>query len=64
MMPRMDGRQTLAVLKREHPTLPVVLCSGYSEQEILGAWNGVFLAKPYSREKLKAALLRALAGQS
>lgn len=63
MMPRMDGRQTLAVLKREHPTLPVVLCSGYSEQEILGAWNGVFLAKPYSREKLKAALLRALAGR-
>ncbi|MBL0211353.1 MAG: PAS domain S-box protein [Holophagaceae bacterium] len=64
MMPRMDGRQTLAVLQKDHPDLPVVLCSGYSEQEILGEWNGVFLAKPYTREKLKAALLRALADRS
>ncbi|MBL0313307.1 MAG: PAS domain S-box protein [Holophagaceae bacterium] len=62
MMPKMDGRQTLAVLKKDHPDLPVVLCSGYSEQEILGEWNGVFLAKPYSREKVKAALLKALTG--
>jgi PAS domain S-box-containing protein len=63
MMPRMDGRQTLAVLQKDHPNLPVVLCSGYSEQEILGGWNGVFLAKPYSREKLKQALLKALTGK-
>ncbi len=64
MMPRMDGRQTLAVLKKNHPNLPVVLCSGYSEQELPAEWNGVFLAKPYSREKLKDALLRALAGRA
>jgi CheY-like chemotaxis protein len=63
MMPKMDGRQTLAVLKKDYPSLPVVLCSGYSEQEIQGGWNGVFLAKPYSRGKLKEALLRALAGR-
>lgn len=63
MMPRKDGRQTLAELTQVHPNLPVVLCSGYTEHEIQGVWNGVFLAKPYSREKLKAALQRALAGQ-
>jgi CheY-like chemotaxis protein len=61
MMPRMDGRQTLAALLRDHPGLPVVLCSGYSEQEIVGGWNGVFLAKPYTAEKLKEALLKTLA---
>ena len=64
MMPRMDGRQTLAALKQDHPDLPVVLCSGYSEQEIPGDWTGVFLAKPYTREQLKDALLRALAGRA
>jgi PAS domain S-box-containing protein len=61
MMPRLDGRQTLAELQKSHPGLPVVLCSGFSHQEIQGDWNGVFLAKPYSRERLKDALCAALA---
>ena len=61
MMPRMDGRQTLAVLRNDQPALPVILCSGFSEQEIAGGWNGVFLAKPYSLDQLKEALQRALA---
>jgi hypothetical protein len=53
-------RQALAAIRRDHPGLPVVLCSGYSEQEIRGDLGGVFLAKPCTRHTLKAALLRAL----
>ena len=61
MMPRLDGRQALDALHRTHPGLPVVLCSGYSEQEITEGWAGVFLPKPYSKASLKAALQKALA---
>ena len=61
MMPRMDGRQTLAALRKDNPGLAVVLCSGYTEQEIPGGWDGVFLAKPYTLEALQNALRTALA---
>jgi len=61
MMPLLDGRQTLHALEQEHPALPVVLCSGYSQQEIQSAGNCQFLAKPYTRRSLQEALLKALA---
>ncbi len=60
-MPRMDGRQTLAVIERDYPGLPVVLCSGYSADELKNGWDGVFLPKPYTRDALIIALQRALA---
>ena len=61
MMPRMDGRQTLAELRKDNPAQAVVLCSGYSEQEIPGGWDCVFLAKPYTLEALQNALRTSLA---
>jgi PAS domain S-box-containing protein len=61
-MPRMDGRQAMAAIRQRHPGVPVVLCSGYSGEEIQGGWKGVFLPKPYSLASLRKALREALKG--
>ncbi|MEI6105840.1 MAG: ATP-binding protein [Opitutae bacterium] len=63
MMPRLDGRQTLGLLREDHPGLPVVLCSGYTAQEIPAGFEGVFLAKPYTLDQLTEALVTALAAR-
>ncbi len=59
-MPRMDGRETLAALRREAPELPVLLCSGYSEQdlgeELAGDPKVAFLQKPFRLAELRRAM--------
>jgi CheY-like chemotaxis protein len=63
-MPRMDGEETFRELRRMDPGLPVILCSGYNEQETISRFVGEglagFIQKPYRianvREALKAAL--------
>jgi len=60
MMPRMDGEETWRELRRLRPGLPILLSSGYTEQEILRRFEGVeisgFLQKPYTTEQLLEAL--------
>jgi nitrogen-specific signal transduction histidine kinase len=62
-MPRMDGREALQKLRQLRPGLPVILSSGYSDQECLEALPAdkalVFLQKPYQLIDLERAV-RAL----
>ncbi|HWQ09728.1 MAG TPA: response regulator, partial [Holophaga sp.] len=63
-MPRMDGGAAFRAMRRLHPSLPVILCSGYSEQEsiqdLLGKNLTAFLQKPYPLEALRKTVRFAL----
>jgi two-component system cell cycle sensor histidine kinase/response regulator CckA len=55
MMPGATGQQLSCDLRRHSPDLPVLLTSGYSNQEFdveLPALRTFFLAKPYCRRTL------------
>ena len=60
-MPRMDGREFLAELRKSAPALPVIVTSGYSEQELPpGDPALAFLQKPYQARELRLAIFKAL----
>ena len=65
-MPRMDGISTFREMKRFRPDIPVILCSGYDEQEATQHFTNEglagFLQKPYSLEHLKHKIERVLKG--
>jgi two-component system, cell cycle sensor histidine kinase and response regulator CckA len=56
-MPAMDGLSTFHELKRVKPETPVILCSGYDEQEatqnFFGEGLAAFIQKPYHLQDLK-----------
>src|SRR5271167_3593474 len=60
----LDGLETLAVIKREHPGLPVVMISGHGNIETavqsikLGAYD--FIEKPFKSDRLMLIVERAL----
>ncbi|HEY3282889.1 MAG TPA: PAS domain-containing protein [Armatimonadota bacterium] len=66
-MPRLGGFGALQQIKRIRPDVPVLLCSGYSEEEATRQFAGYglagFLQKPYGHESLRGALRQALAGR-
>lgn len=63
-MPRMDGAETFEKLHAIAPDLPVVLCSGYSDEELRTRFEGKaiagYLCKPFEIRVLKAAVSEAL----
>jgi CheY-like chemotaxis protein len=63
MMPRMDGAETFERLHAIAPDLPVVLCSGYSDEELRTRFEGKaiagYLCKPFEIQTLKAAVREA-----
>ncbi len=65
-MPNMDGKETFQELCRLGVTAPVILCSGYTEedstQELYDDGLAGFLHKPYSVEELKNAVREVLDG--
>ena len=63
-MPVMNGEEAAAGLRRIRPGVPIILSSGYSEQEVAVRFAGKglagFLKKPYDPAELTEALQRAL----
>lgn len=59
-MPDLDGVETLSSIRGEQPSLPVVLMSGFAEDEALAAAGSQrvagFLHKPFGLEQLVSAL--------
>jgi len=64
-MPRLNGAEVFAHIQRVRPTLPVVLSSGYSEQDTMSKLVGeglvAFLPKPWGAADLVAAISKARA---
>ncbi|MCE1228926.1 MAG: response regulator [Firmicutes bacterium] len=63
-MPGLDGAETHREFQRIRPGLPVILLSGFCEEEVMRdlAHQGFagFLQKPYRSEALKAAVMKLL----
>ena len=63
-MPVMNGEEATTALLRIRPGVPIIISSGYSEQEVAGRFAGKglagFLKKPYEPSDLTAALHRAI----
>ncbi len=63
-MPRMNGWETLSMLRSLRPDIPVVLVSGYDEARVMQGDHAerpqAFVHKPYLLADLKAALRVAL----
>jgi CheY-like chemotaxis protein len=64
-MPGMSGEEVFHHIQRVRPSLPVVLSSGYSEQDATSRFVGKglagFLAKPWMPADLLAAIEKAIA---
>jgi len=64
-MPRMDGWETLAALRKITHDIPVILSSDYDEAQVMTDDHlerpEAFLVKPYLFEGLRDALARTLA---
>jgi PAS domain S-box-containing protein len=63
-MPRMDGWETLLALRQITPDIPVILASGYSEEQVmeraLSERPQAFLGKPYGLATLRETIRRTL----
>ncbi len=63
-MPRMDGWETLTALRQLHPTLPVILASGYDKGQVMAGARTerpqAFLSKPFGLRQLREAVEQAL----
>ena len=64
-MPRMNGWDTLAALRKLSPDTPVVLSSGYDEAQVMAGEHperpNAFLGKPYQLKELRETIRRVLA---
>ncbi len=64
-MPHMDGKEAFQIIRRLRPTLPVILSSGYNEQESIQSFSGrgldAFLQKPYTLRALEQTVFEVLA---
>jgi CheY-like chemotaxis protein len=60
MMPEMSGEEAFREIRRRYPSLPVILSSGYNEQEATSRFVGRglagFIQKPYRLEELRETL--------
>jgi len=63
-MPGMDGPDVVTQMRMKRPDLPVILMSGYSENEAMRRYSGVelqgFVLKPFEAGGLKRALRTVL----
>ena len=63
-MPQMDGAEAFAELRKLRPGVPVVLMSGFNEQEALVRFAGKgiasFIQKPFTLDSLRAVIRNVL----
>ncbi|RJQ58697.1 MAG: response regulator [Desulfobacteraceae bacterium] len=63
-MPQMDGAETFREMQRHSPDVPVILSSGYTEQDVSSRVSGKdfagFIQKPYTLKNLRDELRRIL----
>jgi CheY-like chemotaxis protein len=63
-MPRMDGWETLAELRKMGADVPVILASGYDKKSVMSGDHPElpqgFLNKPYSISALKEVLMEVI----
>jgi PAS domain S-box-containing protein len=63
-MPRMNGWDTLAALRRLSPDIPVILSSGYDEAQVMAGEHperpNAVLGKPYQLKGLRETISRVL----
>ena len=63
-MPHMGGWETLTALRKLSPGLPVILSSGYSEEQVMAGEHPelpqAFLSKPYEWAALRNAIVRVM----
>jgi len=63
-MPDMDGKQTFEMLIKVNKNVKVILCSGYSEEEVKSAFGEVhpvdFIKKPYKPSDLLSRVSRII----
>lgn len=64
VMPGMSSLELGARIRMDHPTVPVVLTSGYSHVLAQNDKHGFELHKPYSVEQLSRVLRKAATWQS
>ena len=61
----MNGWETLSALRHIAPGIPVIMASGFSEEQVMEGTHPelpqAFLKKPYGMNDLKDAIGRALA---
>jgi signal transduction histidine kinase/ActR/RegA family two-component response regulator len=67
-MPRMNGWETLAALRKISPGIPVILMSGYNEAQAMAGQHSelpqAFLGKPFTFEDLRDTVARVLGKSS
>jgi PAS domain S-box-containing protein len=63
-MPRMNGWDTLAALRKISPEIPVILSSGYDEAQVMAGEHcerpDAFIGKPYQLKELRDTIHRVL----
>ena len=59
-MPNMTGAELAEILKRDHPSLPVVFITGFADIDILDVDQRLIVQKPYKEEELARKLAHAL----
>ena len=66
-MPKKDGEETFKELRQIRPDVPVILSSGYDEEEIIEKFAGAglsgFVQKPYRFQELKKKLAQVIGPQ-
>ena len=64
-MPELSGRELLKHIQQKHPTTPVIVISGLSNEgdakELLDLGAFAYFAKPFKLEDIEAAVERAIA---
>lgn len=62
-MPGMNGLEAAGAIMAAHPTLPVLIMSGFAESEALaGRWRGPLLHKPFTTANLAVQIFAAASG--